>query len=250
MLCGHRFLPAAFLVSLAGLGSGCGEPKGGSEIHARRVVVQREVEGLRDLVGRLERGEPALPSDDVLVSIDEPLVKTLLEAQLPFQIDVDKYHLRLDRAELTFKGSPLVSLEGEIALRDQRGMAGLVRVLGAFDQIAINRSGALTASVEVDHIDIRKLAGLEGFLGSENLQEVARTIRQKIQGQIPGIEIPVQVQQAIDVPALTSGPVRLQAATMPLDIGVSKVLASTGRLWVAIRVKPGLFVKVAAAGRK
>ena len=58
------------------------------------------------------------------------------------------------------------------------------------------------------------------------------------------------MQQAIDVPALTSGPVRVQAATMPLDIGVSKVLASAGRLWVAIRVKPGMFVKVAPGGRR
>ncbi len=250
MLCGHRFLPAAFLVSLAGLGFGCGGPKGGGEIHARRVVLQREVEGLRELVSRLERGEPALPNNDVLVSIDERLVKTLLEAQLPFQVDVDKYHLRLDRAELTFRGSPLVTLEGEIALRDKPGMAGEVRVLGAFAQIAIDKKGALTTSVEVDHVDIRKLAGLEGFLGSENLNDVARTIRERIQGQIPGIAIPVQVQQAIDIPALTSGPVRLQAATMPLDIGVSQVLASTGSLWVAIRVKPGVFIKVAPLGRR
>ena len=39
---------------------------GAGDLRAQRVVLEREVEGLREVVGRLERGAPMLPADDVV----------------------------------------------------------------------------------------------------------------------------------------------------------------------------------------
>jgi len=53
-------------------------------------------------------------------------------------------------------------------------------------------------------------------------------------------------RQRIELPAMTSGPVRTAAASMPLVVGVSQVLAVGGRLWVAVHVQAGAFVKADA----
>ena len=47
------------------LAAGCGrEFEGAGDLRAQRVVLEREVEGQRDVVARLERGEPILPAND------------------------------------------------------------------------------------------------------------------------------------------------------------------------------------------
>ena len=217
-------------------------------LHARRAVVQREVDGLRAVVERLEKGDAFLPEGDVAIAIDDTLVRDLLAAQLPFEVDVDRFRVHLDRAEMTFRGSPLVTLEGTIAPREQPTLAGGVRVLGALAKIEVDPgSGSLRASVAVDHVDLKTAAGLEGVLGARAMDELAHQIRQAVADRIPDVVIPIAVQQRIELPAVTDGPVRIEAATLPLQVAVSQVLATNGRLWVAVHVEAGEFVKAAAS---
>ena len=68
-------------------------------------------------------------------------------------------------------------------------------------------------------------------------------IRLQLEGQLPAIQIPVKVQQSIELPAVTNGPVRIDGASMPIAANVSQVLAGQGRLWVAIHFQPGDLVK-------
>ncbi len=48
------------VLTLAAVACG-GRFEGGGDLRAQRVVLQREVDGIREVVGRLERGEPMLP---------------------------------------------------------------------------------------------------------------------------------------------------------------------------------------------
>jgi hypothetical protein len=226
----------------------CGAQNDGrGELHAQKVVLAREVEGLRELAARLEAGGSAVPPDDVLVAVDEVLVRDLLEAQLPFQAEVDAYRVRLEHASVSFRGSPLITLEGRVAPKDGAAVEGELRVLGALEKIRVDgASGRLSASVAVDHVDIKRIAGFESFLPGGSLDELARAVRLQLAGRIPDLAIPVRVEQRIDFPALTDGPVRTEAASLPLAAGVSQVLAGSGRLWVALSVKPGDVVKAAA----
>jgi hypothetical protein len=245
---GSRLAPvaAASLVLLAEVASGCRRDPRGGELHAQKVVLGREVEGLRVLADRLARGESILPPDDVKVVIEDSLVRDLLTANLPFEASVDKYQIRLLRAEVTFKGSPLIVLEGSVMQKEGMEVQGDVRVLGALDKIRVDpASGQLSASVAVDHVDIKRIAGFESFLPGASLDELARTVRLQLKDRIPDLAIPVKVEPRIDFPALTSGPVRLDGATLPLAIGVSDVLASGNRLWVSISLKPGEIEKTA-----
>lgn len=246
-----RWRVALGLLSLAWVPAvpGCRGDPGAGALHARKVVLEREVEGLRATAARLEEGEPVLPLEDVVVGIDETLVGELIAAQLPFEIEVDRYRVWLDRAQASFSGSPLVTLQGGIALRDKPGLAGEVRLFGALEDVKLDpATGTLRAGLAVAHVDLLELAGVEGFLSGGTLDELARRVRLQLAGRLPKVTIPIKVEQGIAFPAVSHGPVRIAGATLPLAVAVSEVLAGSGQLWVAVSVQPGDMVKGTTRG--
>jgi hypothetical protein len=243
-----RAVGALALVAACAAG-GCGG--GGEEearLHAQLSILEREVEGLREVTARLEGGGAALPEEDVIVALEESVVKDLVEAQLPFGTEVDDYHVWLEHAEVRFRGSAGITLLGGVALKDRPNVSGEVRVIGALVNIAVNpETGVLQAEVAIDHLDIVDVAGVDGLLSEGIRNTLAQTIRHQIDGRLPGLTIPVQLEQKIELPSVTDGPVRIQGATMPLQASVSQVLAGQGRLWVAVHVEPGELVKTGEA---
>jgi hypothetical protein len=230
-----------------GLGACGGGGQEEAELHARLSVLEREVEGLRAVTQRLEGGKAALPEEDVIVALEESLVRDLLEAQLPFEAEVDDYRVWLEHAEVRFQGSPGITLLGGIALRDRPRVTGEVRVIGALENIRVDpASGILQAGIAIDHLDLVQVAGVEGLLSDGMRNALAQTIRHQLDGRLPGVTIPVKLEQDIVLPSVTDGPVRIQGARMPLEVGVSQVLAGQGRLWVAVHVEPGEFEKTGA----
>ena len=225
--------------------AGCGRGyEGGGELRARRKVLEREVEALRMAVGRLEKGESIRPENDLAIAIDETLLQSVIAAQLPFENKVGRFQLTLDEAQLLFRGAPTVRLRGRMKREGNVDIEAVVNVMGALDQIAVDPArGALEAKIVVDHIGIEKAAGIETLMSGSTLDELARMIRLQLEGQLPPIQIPVKVQQSIDLPAVTNGPVRIDGASMPIAANVSQVLAGQGRLWVAIHFQPGDLVK-------
>jgi hypothetical protein len=232
-------------VAAALLAAGCGRAyEGGGDLRARKKVVEREVASLREAVGRLERKEPLVPPNDLVVSIDEGLLQNVITAQLPIEIKVKEYELKLVEAELTFRGAPTVRLRGGLKRKGNVELEAAVSVIGALDQIAVDPArGALVAKIVVDHIGIEKAAGVEKLFSGSTLDEVARMIRLQLVDQLPPIQIPVKVQQSIDLPAVTNGPVRIEGATMPIAANVSLVFAGQQRLWVGIHFQTGELVK-------
>lgn len=241
-------MAASVALALVEAVSGCRGDRGGGALHAQQVALEREVGGLRERVGKLERGEPIMPEEAVVAAISETVVKDFLTAQLPFELEVRSFKVSLNQAEAHFAGSPMVNLTGTISPKDHPDLVGELRALGALEEVKVDdASGVLQAKVAVDHIDLIRMAGLERFLSGGTVDELARTVRMQIAGQIPAVQIPVKIEHAIDLPEVTEGPVRLRGATMPLKVTVADVFAGQGVLWVAIDVVPGELVKTAAA---
>ncbi len=210
------------------------------DLEQRKVALGREVAGLRQLAAGLERAEPFVAPDDVIVAIDETLVRDLIAAQLPFETEVERFHVRLTGAEVRFHGSPVVHLHGEARLREGPAIAGTLSVLGAIEDITIDgTSGILRAKIAVDEISIEKAAGLEAWLSAGALDELAIRLRSGLVALLPPLEIPVSVRQRLELPAVTTGPVLIQAAAMPLRAAVTRVVAGRGTLWIGVRVQPG-----------
>jgi hypothetical protein len=233
---------------LGGLLAACGADRGRGELHAKRVVLEREVNGLRASVAKLERGEPLFPEEAVVVAIEEAVVRDFLAAQLPLAIEVESFDIELTRAEASFKGSPSVNLTGSIVHKEHPAYVGEVKAIGALDSIQVDAaSGTLRAAVAVDHVDLLKLGGLERYLGEGTVDALARSLRKQLGGRIPRVQIPVKVEQTVDLPSVTHGPVRLEGASMPLAVSVADVVAGQGVLWIAIAVVPGEVAETGAA---
>lgn len=232
------------------LGSaGCGRAaESGRELHAQTVVLRREVEGLRQVVERLERGQPMLPERDISVGIDDTLIRDLIVAQLPLDVDAGRFHLTLTDASVQFRGSPVVRLTGDIYLREQPAVAAAVTLVGALERVEVDETAStLRAHVVADHLEIDEARGLARYLSNDLLEEAARLVRREIAAQMPPLQIPVVVRQQIDFAAVTDGPVRVAGTRLPLEVAVSQVTAARGRLWVSVRVTPGAFIKLADA---
>jgi hypothetical protein len=185
-----------------------------------------------------------LPLDDVAVAIDDAFVRDVIGAQLPFEADVERFHLTLKEAEVRFVGSPVVRLRGSLFVRERPALEAAVTVVGALEDVRVDAaSSTLRAKIAVDHLGIEKAAGIESILSGATLDEVARRVRLEIKDKLPAIQIPVKVQPSIDLPAVTRGPVRVDGARMPLAVAVSQVVAGQGRLWIAVHFQPGDVVK-------
>ncbi len=235
-----RYPMAAALGSLVVCTAACRGDTGAGALHARHAVLRREVQGLRASVEKLERGDPILPKDAVVIAVGERVVKEFVTAQLPLKIELESYRIEMTHAEATFKGSPSVDLTGSIVHKNHPDLVGEVRALGALDSIAVDpESGTLRARVAVDHVDLLQMAGLEKFLGGGTLDDLGRAVRLQLAARVPPIQIPVKIEQAINLPAVTDGPVLIHAASLPLAVSVSDVLAGQGVLWIAINVVPG-----------
>jgi len=213
---------------------------GAGALEAEKATLQREVEGLRDSTARLFRGDPIFPASDVLVAIDESLVQRLITARLPIDITSAPYTVTLSSVDVGFSGAPTVHLHGTIArdgIVDLQATAGL---LGALSDIEIDRaSSTLRAAIAVDHFDIERVAGTGSILGGASLDEVSRLLRPSVAEQLPAIEIPIRVSTDLDIPAITTGPFRLDGLRLPLSVTVSRVLADHQRLWVSLHVELG-----------
>lgn len=246
-----RWRAALLAIGVAGLaGAGCsaGDESAG-DLRAQRVVLEREVEGLRAVVQRLQRGQPLLPADDVAIAIDEAFVRDLVLAQLPFDADVDRFHVHLASVDVQFRGSPTLQLHGRIQVRDQPDVTAAVSLFGALDDLRIDTGRTmLRATLAADHLTISEATGLAQYLSGETLDELARRVRIETGRQLPAVRIPVAVQQAIDLPAVSDGVVRLAAARLPLAASISQVVAARGRLWISVHVAPGAFEAPGAQG--
>jgi hypothetical protein len=232
---------------LLGGGAGCKQDKGEGELHARQSALQREVEGLRTTVAKLERGEPILPEDAVVVAVSESVIKEFLDAQLPFEADADKFKVKLTKGEAVFRGSPAVHLAGSIWPAEHPDLVGEVRVQGALEDIRVEaETGTLRATLALDHVDLVQMGGLEKFVPGGSMNELARTVRKQLEPHLPAIQIPVTIEQGIQLPSVTHGPVLIHGARMPLAVSVAEVFAGSGILWVAVAIVPGELTKTAS----
>jgi hypothetical protein len=172
-------------------------------------------------------------------------VRDLIAAQLPFETDVDRFRVRLTSVEVRFHGSPVVELGGTARLRDRPEIEGTVSALGAIEDITIDASsGMLQARIAVDEIAIEQAAGFEAWLSENGLDELALSIRSQLVSLLPPLAIPVRVQQRLQLPAVTTGPIRTHGVAMSLRAMVSRVVAGRGTLWIGVRVQPGEVVRL------
>jgi hypothetical protein len=234
------------LIAVALLAAGCADSHAGAgALRAEQVLIERELEGLRDSAARLARGESLFPESDIVVSIAESFVQGLITARLPLELKAAPYHVVLTTVDVGFGGAPTVRLRGTITRDGVMTLNAVVRVVGALSGIEIDTAtSTLRAAISADHLEIEQVSGIESLLSGSTLDDVARLVLQEAASQLPTIEIPVRVREDIDIPAVTDGPVRINGARLPVRASVSRVFAASQRLWIGIHVEVGQMGKI------
>ena len=69
------------------------------------------------------------------------------------------------------------------------------------------------------------MAGLEKFIGGGRSTSWRAPVRKQLEGHVPEVQIPVKIEQGIELPSITDGPVLIQGARMPLEVAVADVFA-------------------------
>lgn len=245
----HAHLRWTLVIAVVATATACtrGQEPNVSPLQAQKAQLERELEGLRESVALLDQGTSIFPPSDIAIGIDQTLVRRLISGVLPFTIKVDPYTLLLDKVEVSFMGAPTVRLHGRVTRAGLLTLDGAATALGSLTDIEVDAtSSTLGARISFDHLEIHEAAGLETLLSGSTLDDVAGRIRKEAASQLPALAIPVRVQQDFTLPAVTDGPVRLEAARLPVGARVSRVFATEGRLWVAIHLTLGSFTRTGA----
>lgn len=135
--------------------------------------------------------------------------------------------------EATRARSELALLEGQIGelhkviARADAGRLVEFRVL----------HGHLAARVEL--VEFRVLDTTVDRGAANAIQRLVRENRDSVAALIPSLDLPVRLDQAIEVGALDDGVVRTRPGRLPLALTVAEVLPFGGRLWVFVDLRAG-----------
>ena len=165
----------------------------------------------------------------------------------------NRYRIHVTRAEVHFEdGLGLVRLDGDARFADrpqEEGRADLT-VYGGLDVVDLDPdSGLLRGEVKVIAVDARRVGvpGLPSLLAEHLVEDLSREQLDAFGALLSRIEIPVQLQREVTLPAVGPGDVRIAAAAIPLRATVADVKAFQGKLWVSVDVATALVPTPAAA---
>jgi hypothetical protein len=235
------------IVCVLGVGacsrSGTEGPVPNALLTSEEKLLERQVGSLRSAIADAKKGVLFSP-DDIAVGVSESVVQATIAQALPMEKPIDtEFRARIDRAVVSFRSMQgSIRLEGRVwALADPGTYADLFLV-GGIESVRVDQStGTLEATIVLDGWDVQRAAAvgaemdwikdLAHLLGDRGLDELRELV--------PLVRIPVGVEQGIDLPGLSGGPVVVPAGRLPLDASVTRVLPLSGRLWVMVGLRSG-----------
>lgn len=228
----------AAVLALFGLLAAC--RGGGPRARAEGAALRRQTEGLRELVAAADKGS-LFSSDHLAIGIKAELLRDLLQRRLPIETVVgDQLRVRLERAEVSLEGSQsVVTLQGRVSPVNGVDAFADLELLGGLQRFEVDAaSGILTTRVELDRIEVQRLAagmlerglveGLNESLGGRSLGALGDVL--------PRIEIPVRLDQAIEFGGFAEGVVSVRAKRLPVRVSVARVMPVAGRLWILLAI--------------
>ena len=185
----------------------------------------------------MERGE-ITTTEQVVIGLSEDLAKGLLNASLPLETVVaERLRVRVDSAMPLFRGTKAGLLfQATVSSVDISGASASLEIGGTLDDFEFVE-GRLRARVKLVHFAVRE-SGL-GDLAADVIDRLVHANAAAIEGAIPRIEFPIELEQSIRIGGLTEGPVVAKPGSLPLDVAVSQVIVGERRLWVLLKAEAG-----------
>ncbi|HET7291302.1 MAG TPA: hypothetical protein VFM88_02660 [Vicinamibacteria bacterium] len=221
------------------------EPPEAVRARANAAFLESQLASLEALVAKAEAGE-LKTRDHIAIGISEGVVKELLDASLPQETTVaGRLRVRIESGTPVFRGNKafLVFRARMSSVRAPSAFAS-VELGGGLDEFRL-KEGRLLAQVALGHFTVLETS--VGDLAADVLDNLIRNNLEAIQGAIPNLEIPVSLEQTIEIGGLDEGAVRVKPGALPLQMAVAHVVPVNARLWVFIDAKAGPWQRKATA---
>jgi hypothetical protein len=198
-------------------------------------MLTRQNQALLEMTAVAEKGS-LIDFKDILAVVDQSVVQDLLRAVTPMEGDVGKgFHVRIDSAETAFgDGVALVRLSGTASLNDAKASAQ-VTVLGAIDTVKVDpASGVLRCNVSILGVETPDSSALGWGDPVGRLTEAL--VHGGLSTLLGDFEIPVRVEDRLEIPAVDSKRLQIVAEQLPLAVSAQQVRVFGGKLWIYIDV--------------
>ncbi len=242
-----KCLAAAGAAVLALAAAACREGGPTPRARAEEALLKRQVEGLRSLIEAAERKQ-LFSADHLAIGVEEALVRELLAATLPQEKTIaGRARVRLEKADVSFRSvQSVVTVSGRVSSQSEPSTFADLTLTGGLDRIEVNpQTGKLVARVVLDDFEVQRAAagGAESGFVRSAVESLGQQGLESLSELVPPIEIPVRLEQQIEMGGLGEGPVSVMPARLPLTAVVAQVLPLSGRLWVMIEVTAGPWQK-------
>ncbi len=238
---------ALLLAALAPLAMGAGAPGCRRVVtepsRAERAILERQVRGLEKLVAAGRSGR-VIPFEQGLIVLDQALIRSLLDATLPYETRAGEFRIRIQRAGVMCDdGVALVQLHGRASFANQPEDAGSVEatLTGALREFALDRQhSVLRGRFEVIAFETRRVR----VLGQDDeavkglVHDLARLRLEAFRATDYEFDLPVRLLDDIVLPAYESRTdITIPAARLPLRVSVVDVNALHRKLWISVRME-------------
>jgi hypothetical protein len=238
----------ALALGLALLVPACGQRESLEDARARAMetVLLSQLADLRKLVAKAESGE-LVTEDRIAIGITEETSTSLLQASLPQEKVIgDRVRVRIDTAKAFFNGNSAVLAFRATARTVRASAEAHLELGGRLADFRIEK-GRLTSRIELVHFKV--LDSSLGDMASDVLENIIGGNLDKLSPLLPGLEIPVQLEESIPIAGLREGVVTVKPGTLPLKMALAEVIPVNQRLWILLEVKAGPWIKEAPAQR-
>jgi hypothetical protein len=208
-------------------------PAAPPRLSAREALLSRQSQELVKLAAAAENGT-LLDFKGVLVVVDQVLVQDLLRAVTPLEADVGGgFHVRIDTADAVFgDGVALVRLTGTASVGGT-SVGSPVTVSGAIDVVKLDpASGVLQCGLSVISVEAQDATSLGH---GDPVGKLTKALAQGGLYLLLGpLEIPISIENRLEIPAVESKRLHIEAEKLPLTIAVQQIKVFGGRLWVFV----------------
>jgi hypothetical protein len=236
----------AILATSAGvLGCGARDPPEVARARASHAFLAAQVADLEKLVAQAEAGD-LVTRDRIAIGISEGVVKQLLDAGLPQEAAVgDRVRVRIDSAQPYFRGNN-AALVFQATARGIRleGAVARLELAGSLERVRI-QDGKLMGDIQLGYFNV--LDTSLGDIAGDVLQDLVKHNLPALTALIPALEIPVHLEQSVDIDGLDEGVVVTRPGVLPLAMTVAEVLPVRERLWVFLEATAGPWKTVTVA---
>ncbi|MEO8361546.1 MAG: hypothetical protein ABI672_16045 [Vicinamibacteria bacterium] len=211
-----------------------------SPLASEQKLLERQVASLREAIADAKSGTLFAPKD-IAVGVSEQVVQSTLEQALPIEQPVaNDFRARIDRAQVSFRSMQgSVRLEGRIwALSNPETFADLTLIGGINTAEVEPGTGVLRAEIVLDGWDVKRASavGAEGDWVRTLVLLLGENALTSLRDLVPLLRIPVGIEDGLDLPGASGGPLTIPAGRVPFEAEVSRVIPLSGRLWAMVHV--------------